>query len=60
MTSAQVNLLKPGLLKTRMDARASRLSRVAEQEHPVEQVGTELRAMMPFLDPITVRPDEQT
>jgi ketol-acid reductoisomerase len=35
-------------------------SRVEEQEHPVEQVGTELRAMMPFLDPITVRPDEQT
>jgi ketol-acid reductoisomerase len=34
-------------------------SRVEEQEHPVEQVGTKLRAMMPFLDPITVRPDEQ-
>ena len=34
-------------------------SRVEEQEHPVEQVGSKLRAMMPFLDPIIVRPDEQ-
>lgn len=34
-------------------------TRAREQEHPVEQVGAKLRAMMPFLDPVTVRPDEQ-
>ena len=26
------------------------------QEHPIEQVGERLRAMMPFLDPVTVEP----
>jgi ketol-acid reductoisomerase len=31
-----------------------------EQEHPIEQVGARLRAMMPFLDPVTVRPDGVT
>ena len=30
-----------------------------EQEQPIEKVGAELRAMMPFLNPVTVRPDEQ-
>jgi len=34
-------------------------TRKKEQEHPIEKVGAELRGMMPFLDPVTVRPDEQ-
>jgi ketol-acid reductoisomerase len=34
--------------------------RSAEQDHPIEQVGARLRAMMPFLDPVTSRPDEQS
>ena len=34
-------------------------TRKREQEHPIERVGAELRAMMPFLNPVTVRPDEQ-
>jgi ketol-acid reductoisomerase len=34
-------------------------TRKREQEHPIEKVGAELRAMMPFLNPVTVRPDEQ-
>ena len=29
------------------------------QDHPVEKIGVELRAMMPFLNPIVVRPEEQ-
>jgi ketol-acid reductoisomerase len=33
--------------------------RKREQEQPIEKVGAELRAMMPFLNPVTVRPDEQ-
>jgi ketol-acid reductoisomerase len=32
-------------------------TRAREQEHQIEQVGARLRAMMPFLDPVTVRPD---
>jgi len=32
--------------------------RAAEQEHLIERVGAELRAMMPFLDPVTVKPGE--
>jgi ketol-acid reductoisomerase len=32
-------------------------TRAREQEHQIEQVGAKLRAMMPFLDPVTVRPD---
>ena len=35
-------------------------TRKREQEHPIEKVGAELRAMMPFLNPVTVRPDEQS
>ena len=31
-------------------------TRRAEAEHPIEQVGERLRAMMPFLDPVTVEP----
>jgi ketol-acid reductoisomerase len=33
-------------------------TRAKEQEHLIERVGAELRAMMPFLDPITVKPGE--
>ena len=33
-------------------------TRAAETEHPIEQVGVKLRAMMPFLDPVTVKPGE--
>jgi ketol-acid reductoisomerase len=29
-----------------------------EQEHPIEQVGARLREMMPFLDPVTIKPGE--
>jgi len=32
-------------------------TRAREQEHQIEQVGARLRSMMPFLDPVTVRPD---
>ncbi|HEY2931418.1 MAG TPA: ketol-acid reductoisomerase [Acidobacteriota bacterium] len=35
-------------------------TRKKEQEHPIEKVGAELRGMMQFLDPVTVRPDEQS
>ena len=31
--------------------------RAREQDQLIEQVGTKLRAMMPFLDPVTVKPD---
>jgi ketol-acid reductoisomerase len=34
-------------------------TRRSEQEHPIELVGAKLRAMMPFLDPVTVRPEDQ-
>jgi ketol-acid reductoisomerase len=32
-------------------------TRAREQEHQIEQVGSRLRSMMPFLDPVSVRPD---
>jgi len=35
-------------------------TRAKEQDHPIEQVGSKLRSMMPFLDPVTVRPDGVT
>jgi ketol-acid reductoisomerase len=31
--------------------------RAREQEHPIEHVGARLRGMMPFLDPVTIKPD---
>src|SRR5262245_5440497 len=31
-----------------------------EREHPIELVGSRLRGMMPFLNPVTSRPDEQS
>ena len=34
-------------------------TRAAEQTQQLEEVGAKLRAMMPFLDPVTVRPDGQ-
>src|SRR3989454_971857 len=34
--------------------------RQAEQKHPIEDVGSRLRGMMPFLNPVTSRPDEQS
>ena len=34
--------------------------RQAEQKHPIEDVGARLRGMMPFLNPVTSRPDEQS
>src|SRR5258706_515718 len=34
-------------------------TRRKEQDQPIEKVGAELRGMMPFLNPVTVRPDEQ-
>ena len=33
--------------------------RATEQDQLIEQVGARLRSMMPFLDPVTVRPDGQ-
>src|SRR6476660_544353 len=35
-------------------------TRIKEQDQPLEQVGAKLRSMMPFLDPVTVRPDGGT
>jgi ketol-acid reductoisomerase len=32
--------------------------RQREQEHPIEKVGAELREMMPFIDPVTIRPGD--
>jgi ketol-acid reductoisomerase len=32
-------------------------TRTREQEQLIEQVGARLRAMMPFLDPVTVKPE---
>jgi ketol-acid reductoisomerase len=32
--------------------------RRAEQDQPIEAVGARLRSMMPFLDPVTVKPGE--
>jgi ketol-acid reductoisomerase len=32
--------------------------RAAEQNHLIEKVGAELREMMPFLDPIQIKPGE--
>jgi ketol-acid reductoisomerase len=34
-------------------------TRSAEQEQSLEKVGTALRSMMPFLDPVNIRPDAQ-
>jgi ketol-acid reductoisomerase len=34
-------------------------TRSAEQDQPIEQVGEKLRALMPFLNPVKIRPDAQ-
>src|SRR5689334_19169653 len=34
-------------------------TRASEQDHPIEKVGAQLRSMMPFLDPVTVKPGQQ-
>jgi ketol-acid reductoisomerase len=34
-------------------------TRAAEQDHQIEQVGEQLRGMMPFLDPVTIKPGQQ-
>jgi ketol-acid reductoisomerase len=33
--------------------------RASEQEHPIEKIGAQLRSMMPFLDPVTIKPGQQ-
>jgi len=33
--------------------------RASEQDHPIETVGAQLRGMMPFLDPVTIKPGQQ-
>src|SRR5215470_5709591 len=33
-------------------------TRARQRAHPIERVGAELRAMMPFLDPVTIDPGE--
>ncbi|HEX2340607.1 MAG TPA: ketol-acid reductoisomerase, partial [Vicinamibacterales bacterium] len=33
-------------------------TRAREQEHPIEQVGAQLRAMMPFVHPVVARPEK--
>lgn len=32
--------------------------RKSEQNHPIEKVGAELRSLMPFVDPVTIKPGE--
>src|SRR5687768_13425676 len=34
-------------------------TRSAEQDHQIEQIGVQLRGMMPFLDPVTIKPGQQ-
>src|SRR5438128_6392287 len=34
-------------------------TRASEQDHPIEKVGAQLRGMMPFLDPVTIKPGQQ-
>ena len=33
-------------------------TRAKEQDHLIERVGADLRKMMPFLDPVTVKPGD--
>jgi ketol-acid reductoisomerase len=33
-------------------------ARLAERQHPIEEVGARLRAMMPFLDAVTVQGED--
>ena len=34
-------------------------TRASEQDHLIEKVGEQLRGMMPFLDPVTIKPGQQ-
>ncbi len=34
------------------------VKREEERNHPIEQIGAEMRGMMPFLDPVTVKPGD--
>jgi ketol-acid reductoisomerase len=34
-------------------------TRATEQDHQIEVVGAQLRGMMPFLDPVTIKPGQQ-
>jgi ketol-acid reductoisomerase len=34
-------------------------TRASEQDHLIEKVGAQLRGMMPFLDPVTIKPGQQ-
>ena len=46
------------IAENRAGRKAFEAERKAESLHPIEVVGAELRKMMPFLDPVTVRPGE--
>ena len=46
------------LAENRAGRKAFEAERKAESLHPIEVVGAELRKMMPFLAPVTVRPGE--
>lgn len=34
-------------------------TRASEQDYPIEKVGERLCGMMPFLDPVTIKPGQQ-
>ena len=50
----------PGSPRTKQGRPNFNATRLKEQDQPIEQVGAKLRSMMPFLDPVTVRPDGVT
>ena len=50
---------RTGSRRTRPAARSSTRRASAEQDHQIEQVGAQLRGMMPFLDPVTIKPGQQ-
>ena len=50
---------RTGSTRTRPGRPQFNKTRAAEQEHPIEKVGAQLRGMMPFLDPVTIKPGQQ-
>jgi ketol-acid reductoisomerase len=46
------------IAESRSGRKAFEAERKAEALHPIEVVGAELRKMMPFLDPVTVKPGD--
>ena len=50
---------RSGSTRTRPAGRTSTRRAEPSSDHPIEKVGAELRAMMPFLNPVTVKPEEQ-